>query len=64
MVDRRNIAIALLPLLGLIPLAPQTLAQSITPAADDTGTIVQQEGNTYTITGGTQVDCDILLHRP
>jgi len=60
MVARRSIAIAFLPLVGLTTLAPQTLAQSITPAADDTGTMVQQEGNTYTITGGTQVDSKVF----
>ncbi|MEQ9670630.1 DUF4347 domain-containing protein [Coleofasciculus sp. G2-EDA-02] len=60
MVDCRNIAIALLPLLGLTTLAPQTLAQSITPASDGTGTMIQQEGNTYTITGGTQVDSKVF----
>ncbi|MBE9128270.1 MULTISPECIES: CHAT domain-containing protein [unclassified Coleofasciculus] len=60
MVARSAIALALLPLLGLTTLAPQTLAQSITPASDGTGTMVQQEGNTYTIRGGTQVDSKVF----
>lgn len=46
----------LLTLLGLsLSLHPQTsLAQSITPTPDNTGTIIEYNGNTYTITGGTQ----------
>ena len=44
------------PLLGLLFLylfPTQALAQSITPAADGTGTIVTHEGNRIDITGGT-----------
>ncbi|MGG6298155.1 CHAT domain-containing protein [Leptolyngbya sp. AN02str] len=35
-------------------IAPAALAQSILPAADGTGSAVNQTGNTYTITGGSQ----------
>ncbi|MEM1281536.1 MAG: filamentous hemagglutinin N-terminal domain-containing protein, partial [Cyanobacteria bacterium P01_H01_bin.152] len=37
------------------------LAQAITPAADGTGTVVNQAGNTFEITGGTQAG-DNLFH--
>ncbi|MFP4101333.1 two-partner secretion domain-containing protein [Coleofasciculus sp.] len=42
----------LLPIVGSL-VSPQTLAQSITPASDGTGTTVDQQGNTYNINGGS-----------
>jgi len=45
-------------LLTLLPAS--ALAQTITPAPDGTGTIVNYNGNTYTITGGTQVDANLF----
>jgi filamentous hemagglutinin family protein len=39
---------------GLSFYPPPTLAQSVTASPDGTGTIIQHNGNTYTITGGTQ----------
>ncbi|MEM8639002.1 MAG: DUF4347 domain-containing protein [Cyanobacteria bacterium P01_G01_bin.54] len=35
-------------------------AQSITPAPDGTGTIIQYNGNTYTITGGTNAGANLF----
>jgi filamentous hemagglutinin family protein len=41
--------------------SPQrVLAQSITPAADDTGTIVSADGNTWEITGGTTAGSNLF----
>jgi len=37
------------------------IAQAIAPAADGTGTIVNQSGNTFEVTGGTQAG-DNLFH--
>lgn len=37
-----------------------TLAQTITPAADGTGTIINHNGNTYHITGGTQAGANLF----
>ncbi|NEO87068.1 MAG: CHAT domain-containing protein [Spirulina sp. SIO3F2] len=36
------------------------LAQSITPAADDTGTVITLDGNTYQIQGGTQTGANLF----
>ncbi|MEM8641199.1 MAG: CHAT domain-containing protein [Cyanobacteria bacterium P01_G01_bin.54] len=41
-------------------LPPLTLAQSIVPAADGTGTIVQYNDNTYHIEGGTQAGANLF----
>ncbi|MEB3215864.1 MAG: filamentous hemagglutinin N-terminal domain-containing protein [Nostocales cyanobacterium 94392] len=43
----------------LISSVPQAQAQ-ITPTANDANTIVNQTGNTFTITGGTQVDKNLF----
>ncbi|MEM8642813.1 MAG: CHAT domain-containing protein [Cyanobacteria bacterium P01_G01_bin.54] len=45
--------------LGLTPSFP-ALAQSIVPAADGTGTIVQYNGNIYQIEGGTQAGANLF----
>ncbi|MEM8639004.1 MAG: DUF4347 domain-containing protein [Cyanobacteria bacterium P01_G01_bin.54] len=50
--------IAALPL-GLWTAQP-LWAQSITPAADGTGTIIEYNGNTYTITGGTNAGTNLF----
>ncbi|MDY7016390.1 MAG: hypothetical protein SVX43_22890, partial [Cyanobacteriota bacterium] len=60
MVARNKIVIALLPLFGLTVLTPQTLAQSIVPTPDSTGTVIQHNGNTYTISGGTQAGVNLF----
>ncbi|MGB0562866.1 MAG: DUF4347 domain-containing protein [Spirulinaceae cyanobacterium] len=46
----------------LLPFAPlnHTLAQSITPAPDGTGTLINYNGNTYHITGGTQAGANLF----
>ncbi|MEQ8384807.1 MAG: CHAT domain-containing protein [Coleofasciculus sp. A1-SPW-01] len=41
-----------LPIVGSL-VGSETLAQSIIPASDGTGTIIDQQGNTYTINGGS-----------
>ncbi|MEM8642823.1 MAG: filamentous hemagglutinin N-terminal domain-containing protein [Cyanobacteria bacterium P01_G01_bin.54] len=46
-------------LVGITPINP-TLAQSITPAPDGTGTIINYNGNTYHITGGTQAGANLF----
>ncbi|MDY6786237.1 MAG: DUF4347 domain-containing protein [Cyanobacteriota bacterium] len=60
MVLRNKTGIALLPLLGLATFLPPTLAQSIAPTPDGTGTVIQHNGNTYTITGGTQAGTNLF----
>ncbi|MBE9211471.1 filamentous hemagglutinin N-terminal domain-containing protein [Plectonema cf. radiosum LEGE 06105] len=45
--------------LFLISSVPQAQAQ-ITPTANDANTIVNQTGNTFTITGGTQIDANLF----
>ena len=51
---------ALLTTLSLATLASPTLAQSITATPDNTGTTIQHNGNTYTITGGTQAGANLF----
>ncbi|MGV0024466.1 CHAT domain-containing protein [Phormidesmis priestleyi] len=46
-------------ILGAIAAHP-TLAQSITPGIDGTGTLINQTGNTYTITGGTTINASLF----
>ncbi|MBE9118155.1 DUF4347 domain-containing protein [Lusitaniella coriacea LEGE 07157] len=46
----------LLPLLLPLP----ALSQTITPTPDGTGTLVNYNGNTYTITGGTQAGANLF----
>ncbi|MFP4298412.1 MAG: filamentous hemagglutinin N-terminal domain-containing protein, partial [Spirulinaceae cyanobacterium] len=46
--------------LGLTTLFSPVLAQSITTTPDGTGTIIQHNGNTYTITGGTQAGANLF----
>ncbi|MDY6785808.1 MAG: DUF4347 domain-containing protein [Cyanobacteriota bacterium] len=60
MVARNRLAITLLPLLGLATFLPPTLAQNITPTPDGTRTVIQHNGNTYTITGGTQAGTNLF----
>ncbi|HEY9880400.1 MAG TPA: filamentous hemagglutinin N-terminal domain-containing protein [Leptolyngbyaceae cyanobacterium] len=36
------------------------LAQAITPASDGTGTVVEQTGNTFDVTGGTQAGANLF----
>ncbi|MDY6784350.1 MAG: filamentous hemagglutinin N-terminal domain-containing protein, partial [Cyanobacteriota bacterium] len=47
----------LLPLLGI---NAKALAQSITATPDGTGTIINPNGNTYNITGGTQSEANLF----
>ena len=49
-----------LAFLGLATLCSPLLAQSITTTPDGTGTIIQHNGNTYTITGGTQAGANLF----
>lgn len=51
---------ALLSLLGIVSVASPTLAQSITADPDGTGTIIQHNGNSYNITGGTQSGANLF----
>ncbi|MBD2154032.1 CHAT domain-containing protein [Leptolyngbya sp. FACHB-16] len=53
LMHRRSLSISVSLLFLLLASAP-LLAQSITSAGDDTGTQVLQEGERYTITGGTR----------
>jgi filamentous hemagglutinin family protein len=46
-------------ILGAIA-ASSTLAQSVTPGIDGTGTLINQNGTTYTITGGTQINANLF----
>ncbi|MGB0562250.1 MAG: DUF4347 domain-containing protein [Spirulinaceae cyanobacterium] len=50
--------IAALPLCFWV--AQPLYAQSITPAADGTGTVIEYNGNTYTITGGTNAGANLF----
>ncbi|TVQ65226.1 MAG: filamentous hemagglutinin N-terminal domain-containing protein, partial [Spirulina sp. DLM2.Bin59] len=47
-----NVTVALVAIASLTPVA--TLAQTITPALDGTGTLIEYQGQTYRITGGTE----------
>ncbi|NEO86795.1 MAG: CHAT domain-containing protein [Spirulina sp. SIO3F2] len=47
-------------LLGWMMLPTAVFAQSITPAADGTGTVIQHQGNTYHIAGGTQAGANLF----
>ncbi|NET35761.1 MAG: hypothetical protein F6K19_27665, partial [Cyanothece sp. SIO1E1] len=49
----------LLPISIAARIAP-TLAQSITPAADGTGTVVTPTGNQIDISGGTQAGTNLF----
>ncbi|MEQ9548031.1 MAG: CHAT domain-containing protein [Coleofasciculus sp. G3-WIS-01] len=44
---------AILVTIAALLVSPQTLAQSITPASDGTGTTVDQQGNIHNINGGS-----------
>ncbi len=46
--------------LGQLSQAPRVLAQAIAPAADGTGTVVTQTGNSFEITGGTQAGANLF----
>ncbi len=51
----------LLPLLALLALTPlPARAQSILPAPDGTGTLVEYQGHTYHISGGTQAAANLF----
>ncbi len=58
MLSRRLAPLALLALWAFS--APHTRAQSITPAPDGTGTVVQHQGNVYHIDGGTQAAANLF----
>ncbi|MEO1396552.1 MAG: filamentous hemagglutinin N-terminal domain-containing protein [Cyanobacteria bacterium J06634_5] len=51
---RQTAALPLSPQVTSPPQPAFTLAQSVTPAADGTGTLINQTDNTFDITGGTQ----------
>ncbi|MEC4806729.1 MAG: DUF4347 domain-containing protein, partial [Jaaginema sp. PMC 1080.18] len=55
-----SVTLSSLALLGLTSFTAPVLAQSITPTPDGTGTVIQHNGNTYTITGGTQAGANLF----
>ncbi|MGB0562249.1 MAG: DUF4347 domain-containing protein [Spirulinaceae cyanobacterium] len=55
-----NLSCILFAALSPVLLARPLWAQSITPAADGTGTIIEYNGNTYTITGGTNAGANLF----